>query len=445
MFKKTGRAFLKLFGVTDEMIARSKAQKKKEESKPFPSSSQRDMSSNSEHIESQTNDHTKCEDARLAENIKKNDLDNIEKQKIINNIKRIVSEINFEDNKDKKEEKLMKAGDDAEISLRNEILKHENFFGCRIWTNKRVKKFFGDRGPNEIDIIVLSPKKLYTFECKNISGTLMINPNTCDQKNRWVIFKVAYGNDKFLNDDTKVKLNEDICELLKLKTEKLQNYLLEKNIGIPDTCFESKVVFMNPNFKINDDQLTLFFGDIITYKNLQTYLEKQNISDYRHMISALVELCLNHEKDNIKEEKGFLFKEFSRGLNDNTEIIQVIDSLPSWDYVYLYGGGRKRCDIRFLKQIFLNPPSEEILNDIGRIKVLAPRSASEADTGRFNELLKLNLYDKNGKYIMSCNGDYIKNRPLSYNPAGHPEIARKFLYEIDEILLNGLYRAEEDC
>ena len=45
---------------------------------------------------------------------------------------------------------------------------------------------------------------------------------------------------------------------------------------------------------------------------------------------------------------------------------------------------------------------------------------------------------------MSCDGDYIKNRQLSYNPAGKPGIDHKFLYEIDEILLNGLYRAEED-
>jgi len=441
MFKKSGRALLKLFGVSDEMIARSKAQKKERQSKTdkrFPPSSQKEMSPNAERPyfkAKEKNNHVKSGE---------NGSYDAEQQKIISNVKRILSAIDFEKNKVGKEEILMKAGDDAETALRNEILKHENFFGCKIWTNKRVKKYFGDKGPNEIDIIVLSPNKLYTFECKNISGTLMINPNTSDQKNKWIILKVAYENDRVQNDNTKVRLSEDISELMRLKTERLQNYLLEKMIPMSDTYFESKVVFMNPNFRIMHEQQNAFSSNIITFKNLQTYLEKQNISDYRHLISALVALCLDREKNNMSRKGEALFKEFGRELNSNTELIQAIDSLPSWDYVYLYGGGWRRCDIRFLKKIFLNPPSTDILNNIGRIKVLAPRSVNELSKKRLCDLLKLNLYDKNGKYVMSCDGDYINNKQLSYNSAGKPEISRKFLYEIDEILLSGLYRAEED-
>jgi hypothetical protein len=438
MFKKSGSALLRMFGVTDKMVKRSKVQKRGkrvEMDRRFLHPYQREGHSKDGYIGEKT-------EGRGEYAISKNafKFDSIKEQKISDNVKLLLSKIDFRNNKYGKEEILMKAGDDAEISLRNEILKHENFCGCKIWTNKRVKKYLGDTGPNEIDIIVLSPNKLYAFECKNISGTLMKNPNEFDQKNRWVYIKVAHANNKALNNDTNMMLSEDIAERNKLKIKKLQKYLLDKEVAIPNKCFENKVVFMNRNFKIKDDHTKSFSDDIITYRNLQTYLEKQGISDYKQLVSALVAMCLEHESEN----GAFPVNTFSNRLNDNSEIIRAINDLPSWDYICLYGGGKQRCDIRYLKGIFLNPPSEEILNNIGKIKVIAPRSVNEVDQNRCCEMLKLNLYDKGGKYVMRCDGDYIKNTALSYHPAGKPRVEHKFLYEIEEILLNGLYRSEED-
>jgi len=155
----------------------------------------------------------------------------------------------------------IKAGRRAEDLLNNIVDNHYQFKDSHSFSGKRVyNNLVGHK--NEIDLIVISDKKLYVLECKNWSGRLT------KRGNKWVQIKNRKNHQysEIEHDDVVFKNNEKLKALLR--------YLNSKGLNINFSDCVQKTILMNKNLAIDSKEIYNSKA-VIPPDKLDIYLGKQ--------------------------------------------------------------------------------------------------------------------------------------------------------------------------
>ena len=90
------------------------------------------------------------------------------------------------------EERIILAGRRGESFLKTYISSHEKFKSSHVFPSRRLNNLDG-KGRKEIDMIIVTDRKIYVIECKNWSGELHVNGDT------WVHTNIIRGNQTVTN------------------------------------------------------------------------------------------------------------------------------------------------------------------------------------------------------------------------------------------------------
>ncbi|MEW6737315.1 MAG: nuclease-related domain-containing protein, partial [Acidobacteriota bacterium] len=154
------------------------------------------------------------------------------------------------------EEPTVSAGRQAEAWLQSLIEKHINYKGAQLFAGKRVSSS-KRRGKREIDLIIVTPTKLYIIEVKNWSGQLFVHGGD------WVHIK----------RDGRQKPYHNLVEYNNEKRTILLEYLSEQGIKLASEQISQKVIF--PNRKLQVDNLIHDNPEVITADKLMVFLNQQ--------------------------------------------------------------------------------------------------------------------------------------------------------------------------
>lgn len=209
-------------------------------------------------------------------------------------------------------------GREAEHFLNTLLQAHLNFRGASLYPNKRVPAGHRRR---EIDLIVVSAKRIHIIEVKNWSGTLKVVGNAWIQTNR---------NGRDIEHPNLLSDHQD-------KSTVLLNYLDAEGIQLDRTArskyLSNKVIFMNPRLSVLS-QAIAEHPDILLHHRLNAYLEQQKRAGLgESLLGSLVQWCLDTES--AEEVMDGYFGSLPR---DKIEAIRTaIDKLSTWDSVKYLG------------------------------------------------------------------------------------------------------------
>jgi hypothetical protein len=346
----------------------------------------------------------------------------------------------------------IKAGEEGEIVLRDKAMSSFSDH-CHWWANKRAKKLIGDKsdsGPNEIDFIIVSHNNIHLFEAKHFSGYLMRNPiyPVQDKVHPFITVKRQFKDNKPVDNNSNIKLMENLVEKLEIKKNKLAHLLQEKGINIDSNKIKYYVVFTKRNFHIDDSVFNtgLFSREtLFSVNDLKKYLEKDEPNlDYEKLSleAQLVKYIINNEKNNVALETLDTVRSEQQYLTSNILLIDTINSLPSWDCVVCYNGDEIRGDLLKVKDIFnfenatdlgfLNKPCDIIVHTKRDPKQIR----NDWDSG-INQ--KLEIQNEKGETIAEASLNYEKSDIL-FHIVGEDNPETISIYNIRKIQLRGLYK-----
>jgi hypothetical protein len=283
------------------------------------------------------------------------------------------------------------AGRDAEDLLHKLVEENYSFQGCHSFAGKRVPNLDG-KGRREIDLIVVTAKRLYVIECKNWTGYLIA------EGDRWV-------QSTERNGQISRKYHEDVLEVNRLKMRLLIANLRNQGIVIKPDAVCQKVIFMNPKLQIRSPIISES-ADVITPDRLETYLNSQNakLKFHERLFSAVIGVLLDDEtKGKVLDGIGI---ELVGGEKHN-QLVQAIRELGTWDKVFLHGTKILSGDIWRSSpvNIFMTHQS------LDGVKTIQVRFIKSKWLGFFKALLRigrpisLDLYDAKGKLIERVAGN----------------------------------------
>jgi len=309
-------------------------------------------------------------------------------------------------------------GRQAEDLLRNIVDGHYKFKGSHSFSAKRVPdKLRG--GKKEIDLIVVTDKKLYILECKNWSGRLQ------KKGDKWIQYK--RNSDKYIEHDDVVLKNEE-------KKNILIQYLNDKGIDVNSSDCVQKIILMNKNLAIDSKEI-YSSPHVIPPDRLDSYLSRQKnrFSLSQKFFASVINLLLDEESSS--KIIGGLFKRL--GGHTHKQLIQEIKVLQTWDKVVLYGtkilsGDIYKSDKNIFKVVYKVPFKEtkKIKVRIIRNKVLYLAKSIMA----IGRPIGLDLYNYKGKLIYKTEAN--PNGVVRFRPAGSPEEEEIYIsiFEIEEII-----------
>ena len=327
----------------------------------------------------------------------------------------------------------IQAGRDAEILLQNIVETHYQFRGCHSFSSKRVPTPSKDgkgldhpfgqasqktirtsdnhqpfqsvakqggqaepvggrnddegHGKYEIDIIVVTDKRLYILECKDWSGELFERNGFWVQRRR----------------DGSESEGENLVHWNQKKVDAVRSYLLGLGISIITSEFQQKVMFRNQGLKISSDSI-INNPNVVIPNRLIGYLSKQNpqLEPHQRFFSSIISILLEEEVAG-KIIDGL----FDRlGGDKHKSLIREISKLKTWDHIHLYGSRVITGDI-VKYNIFSRSPRTHF-NNIGTIKVNIVRNKAiglvKALT-KFGRPIGLDVYDCSGSLSESTVGN----------------------------------------
>lgn len=221
------------------------------------------------------------------------------------------------------EERIILAGRRGESFLKTYISSHEKFKSSHVFPSRRLNNLDG-KGRKEIDMIIVTDRKIYVIECKNWSGELHINGDS------WVHTNIIRGNQTVTNKydaaSNPVNLNRKKAQLLH-STLWLNGFLVEEDDIV------SKVILMNKNLTVHAQSEGL--PDLILFQDLDPYLSQQDTqiqtSLTERIILSILNLCLDERHFPIVADTISP----CLGGEGRKAMIQFLQDLPSWDYIYL--------------------------------------------------------------------------------------------------------------
>jgi Nuclease-related domain len=310
------------------------------------------------------------------------------------------------------------AGRDAEDLLRKIVNENYSFKGCHSFASKRIPDPQNQRR-REIDLIVVTDKRLYVIECKNWTGVLSTAGN------RWI--QKTFGG--------QVREHENVLALNTYKMKLLVEYLKNQGITIQPDRVCQKLIFMNP--KLNISSLAIAKSpDVVIPERLEEYLGKQNnqLKTHEKLFCSVIGLLLDEELkgkvlDGLEIERV--------GGMHHDRLIQEIAKLATWDKIFLHGTKILSGDLigRSIPFIF-NKDSHRLPLD--RVKEMRIEFVKSKWLGLIKAFLKvgrpiaIDLFDPRGKSIARANGNPFGI--VRFHEAGSKEPTDINLCEIDRII-----------
>ena len=338
-----------------------------------------------------------------------------------------------------------KFGDKGEALLEDAVRHHGNMDGCYWWLNKRVKTKIGDKGLNEIDLIVVSHNYIYVFESKYYGGVLIDNPNKKDKKNIWIKIKPKYIDNKCVYDSTEMTPEENLVLILQAKVKKLRSLLAIKGINLSPDQIKYKVVFTNKNFDI---QAKKERDSLISINDIKSYLERDDVTmnESERLIISLIHYLVDSEPKSQDFRPEVPAAKINNDLlTANLQLLGAIDALPSWDSITFYGGMSIKGDILEIRDVFVNQADLGFLNRACDLVFRCKRNPSEIvfdwDNGK-NQSIE--IYDVEGNLtgLQEMNYQFPK---IKFHQVGKERPSCFCVYEIEKIRLRGLYYPKREC
>jgi Nuclease-related domain len=294
-----------------------------------------------------------------------------------------------------KEEGGIQAGRDAEDLLRKIVNENYSFKGCHSFAAKRIPDPRHQRR-REIDLIVVTAKRLYVIECKNWTGKLSI----------------AIDGDSWIQErvNGRVKEHEDVLSLNTMKMNLLVEHLRQQGIKIQPHQVCQKLIFMNPKLKIASLKIARN-ANVITPERLETYLSQQDnqLKTHEQLFSSVIGLLLDEELKG-KVLDGLAIERV--GGEHHDRMIQEIAKLATWDKIFLHGTKILSGDLmdRSIPNLFSDASDPRQL-PLDRAKEIRIRLMKSRWWGLLKAFFKigrpigLDFYDPQGKLVIRASGN----------------------------------------
>ncbi len=209
-------------------------------------------------------------------------------------------------------------GRQAEQFLNTLVESHFNFKGASLYPNKRVPA--GNRR-REIDLIVVTAKRIHIIEVKNWSGSLRIVDSKWVQTNR---------NNREIEHLDLVADHQD-------KSVVLIDYLKREGVALDPKVqgkyLSNKVIFMNPRLEVQSPAI-VNHPDVLLPRRLNSYLDKQRKPGFgERLLGSVIQWCLDSDGADVVMD-GY----FGSLTSDKIEAIRIaIDKLFTWDSLQYLG------------------------------------------------------------------------------------------------------------
>jgi len=304
------------------------------------------------------------------------------------------------------------AGRQAEDLLRNIVDEHYQFRGCHSFSGKRIFNPALNH-KNEIDMIVVTDKKLYVIECKNWSVRLV------KRNDKWIQIK-----------EFEEKEHNDVLIHNVMKKNLLLSSLRGIGIDIMDTDCIQKVIFMNSRLIIESSEI-YNNPDVVTPDRLNDYLnnQKTQLEPHQKMFASIISLILDSESSS-KIIDGL----FSRlGGKDHIKIVQFINEIPTWDKIKLFGTKILSGDI--IRDNIYSSAYKVPFEKIKKIKIRILRSEGlflAKSLLKLGRPIGLDLYDSSGRILLKTKAN--PEGVIKFIPAGNPDFIEVPILEVDEII-----------
>lgn len=217
------------------------------------------------------------------------------------------------------------AGRQGENFLRDFVQGHVEFQNSHIFLGKRVPR---KKGRKEIDLMVVTPKRIHIIEAKNWSGALQVRGD------KWVQVRRKGQEVEHPN----------LLDYNLQKMDILIEYLGGKGLSLSRDFFCQKVIFVNPRLKV-DEKLSENL-DVITPSKLEGYLNQHKRKGLSEgMLCSVIEFCLG--SDAAQKMVKDLFKSLTK--ENYTTLLRELDGLSTWDRLDYYGNKSSTGDFLKLK------------------------------------------------------------------------------------------------
>ncbi len=241
----------------------------------------------------------------------------------------------------------------AEHFLSTLVQSHLNFEGASLYPNKRVPAGHRRR---EIDLVVVTARRVHVVEVKNWSGSLRVVGRLWVQTNR---------NNREIEHPDLVADHQD-------KNLALIEYLRREGVLLDPEArakyLSSKVIFMNPRLVVHDRAISEH-PDVLLPHRLDSYLGQQRRPGFgEKILGSVVQWCLESESADVVMD-GY----FGSLTPDKVAAVRAaVDRLAAWDSLQYYGsrvevgdlvrvsiggsvvpreqiGGRRFCPVRWTR------------------------------------------------------------------------------------------------
>lgn len=216
------------------------------------------------------------------------------------------------------EDPVVLGGRQAEHFLHTLVESHFNFKGASLYPNKRVPAGYCRR---EIDLIVVTAKRIHIIEIKNWSGSLRIVGHQWVQTNRDG-HKIEHPNLVADHQDKNLALIKYLCSQGVQLDPKVQTKYLS-----------NKVIFMNPRLDVQDRAIA-DHPDVLLPHRLNSYLNQQRRSGVgERILGSLVQWCLDSESADVVMDGyfGSLTPDKVAGVR------AAVEQLGTWDALHYFG------------------------------------------------------------------------------------------------------------
>ena len=168
------------------------------------------------------------------------------------------------------------------------------------------------RGKHEIDLLVLSPKRLLALEVKHWGGRLTIDGSS------WVQ-TTSRGE---------TRRHEDPIRSNQKKLDDLVTYLNKQGVEFDPANSRGALVLTNPRLEIDPEVARR--EDVVDLRSLESFVERET-GRFGRGFFARIKRSLFGPRAAIKE--------YDR-------VVEILGRLPTWDRLHLHGGRIVKGDIR---------------------------------------------------------------------------------------------------
>lgn len=189
---------------------------------------------------------------------------------------------------------------------------------------KNASCFLGKRFPSkehgrrfEIDLVVLTPNRIYLFEVKNWSGELKA------EGEQWIQVR---RNGETIRGPNLVDYNQT-------KINVVRGFLRSQGIELAPSYFSNQVILMNPRLQV--DPAIAGHSHVITRERLEGYLSAQRGNTLAEwFVRSIIETCLDAETGKALNDRLF----HAMPSDDFQAVQDLFAAVRTWDKVGLHGG-----------------------------------------------------------------------------------------------------------